>query len=91
MTNENKARNEYFYFTVKYSNCLLAKAKPRFQLIVVKKRQKEKFENNNFVLLPTIISHVFTAFFQKNKKKEKLPFFAKNFSTYFFSRFGLGL
>ena len=49
------------------NNCSLAKTKTRIltQFGQKKKRQKQKYENNNFVLLPNIISHVITAFCQK--------------------------
>ena len=53
------------------NNCLLATAKYRFQLSLVNTRQKQIFENNNFVLLPNFISDIFTAFF-KNKKNYHL-------------------
>ena len=49
------------------NNCSLAKTKTRIltQFGQKKKRQKQKYENNNFVLLPNIISHVITGFCQK--------------------------
>ena len=54
--------------------CLLAMANNRFQLSFIKQDKKQKFENNNFILLLNILFHEFTAFYQK-----KLPYVDKAF------------
>ena len=63
--NQNKARNEYFYFTVN-KNPLLAKAQASITTRFGQNKGKSKFQINNFVLLPNVVSHIFRAFYQKN-------------------------
>ena len=64
VTNQNTAGNEYFCFTVK--QLFIGKGINRFYLSLVKKRQKNKiFKNNNFILLPNILSHIFNTFSKK--------------------------
>ena len=48
------------------NNCLLAKGKQSVSTqFSQKKIKKQNFENNNFISLPNILSHIFSTFQQK--------------------------
>ena len=85
---QTKIRQEMNILISPSNNCSLAKTKTRILTqFGQKKRQKQKYENNNFVLLPNIISHVITAFCQK----KILLYVDEYFEIIFSSCFGLSL
>ena len=60
-----------FYFTVK--QLFIGKGINRFHLSLVKKKtKKQNFEVYNFILLPNILSHILTTFYQKIKNYHTL-------------------
>ena len=82
--NENKARKEFFFSPS--NNPLLAKAQISISTQLGWKKSKSKFQNINFVLLPNVVSHIISAFYQKI-----LPYLDKKFWNCVFFRFLLVL
>ena len=87
VTNQNKARNEYFYFTVK--QLFIGKRHKSISTQFSQKKTKNK-------TLKIIISFCGLTFFfmyllHFTKKKKKLPYIDKTFWNYVISHFLLGL